>query len=189
MTTVLQGVPAKIVAGDVVRFRVQYADFTPSDGTLLWQLHGSNSKAKIQGLPDGDAWILHIKPEETTFAAAGQYLWAMIGVDDVQNSQERRTLEQGRLEVEPDYLASGPLDGRTHARKVLDSIRAVIEARATKDQASYTIGGRSLSRTPIKDLIELEQLYARRVQNEEGQAAADRGEPRGNKIRGVFSNG
>jgi hypothetical protein len=41
----------------------------------------------------------------------------------------------------------------------LDAIEATIEGRASKDQESYSIQGRSLARTPIADLILLRGKY------------------------------
>jgi len=53
---------------------------------------------------------------------------------------------------------------------VLDAIEAVIENRATLDQESYQIGGRSLKRMPIADLMRLRQLYRAEVAGEEAAA-------------------
>ena len=66
----------------------------------------------------------------------------------------------GKIEVLEDLSAiSGVHDGRTHAKKVLDAIMAVLENRATKDQESYSIAGRTLSRTPLADLQTLRDRY------------------------------
>ena len=46
-----------------------------------------------------------------------------------------------------------------HVRRVIDAIEAVIERRATKDQKSYSIDGRSLERTPIDELLLLRDRY------------------------------
>jgi hypothetical protein len=59
-------------------------------------------------------------------------------------------------------------DLRTHAKKVLDSIQAVIENRATVDQSSFTIAGRSLSRMTIEELFMVRDRY-RAEFNEEVQ--------------------
>lgn len=59
---------------------------------------------------------------------------------------------------------------QTHAERVLNAIEATIERRASTDQMSYTIDGRSLSRTPIADLLALRDRYKAEVAREK-QAA------------------
>ncbi len=60
----------------------------------------------------------------------------------------------------------------THARRMLNAIEAALEGRASKDTESYTIEGRSLSRTPIPDLLRLRAIYRREVAAEENPSAA-----------------
>ena len=75
--------------------------------------------------------------------------------------------QRGTLEVLPRYDQAANLDDRSHARKVLEAIEAVIEGRATKDQEEYTIGSRTLKRTPVKELLELRDKYRGEVHAEE----------------------
>ena len=81
-------------------------------------------------------------------------------------------VDEGQLEVLPDLAAvSGPHDGRSHAKRVLDALEAVIEGRATVDQSSYKINNRELSRTPIPDLISLRKYYRAEVLRERNKAS------------------
>lgn len=70
----------------------------------------------------------------------------------------------GETKVAQD-MASAPAgyDGRSHAQRVLAAIEAVIEGRASVDQESYSINNRSLSRTPIADLLKLRDRYRSEV--------------------------
>jgi hypothetical protein len=77
---------------------------------------------------------------------------------------------------------SGDTDTRTHARKVLDAIEAVIEGRATKDQYEYQIQGRMLRLTPLPDLIKFRQLYKAEMQREIQAANVQAGIASRNKI-------
>lgn len=74
-------------------------------------------------------------------------------------------------------------DVTTHATKVLAAIEAVIEGRATVDQQSYTIEGRTLQRTPMQDLLLLRDRYKREVAQEQGELAAAEGRPTRSVIR------
>ena len=186
----LPNVPDKFVAGDTLSWRVRFDDWTSSDGAVLYKFTSKGKEIDVTAVPDGDGFLVTITAAESAKFIQGSYVWAAFGVDDPANIQVRHTLDQGRTMVSPNLLGlTAPLDGRSHAQVVLDAIQAVIEKRATKDQESYTISGRSLSRTPLKDLIELRNLYRNEVRAEERQAKADRGEPVGGKIRGAFSNG
>ncbi|WP_123711612.1 hypothetical protein [Sinobacterium caligoides] len=62
-------------------------------------------------------------------------------------------------------------DDRTHAKRVLAAIEAVIEKRASRDQMAYSIDSRSLSRTPIADLMLLRDRYKTMVAMEDKKAA------------------
>jgi hypothetical protein len=80
--------------------------------------------------------------------------------------------------VLPDPASQGAgQDPRSHARKTLDAIEAVVEGRATKDQQAYTIGGRSLQRMPIKDLMYFRGVYRAEVYAEESRLTG-----RGSKV-------
>lgn len=70
----------------------------------------------------------------------------------------------------------------SHAKKTLAALEAVIEGRASKDQESYTIAGRQLSRTPIPDLLLLLSTYERKVARED-RVGDGKTKRRGNLIR------
>lgn len=83
------------------------------------------------------------------------------------------TVETGELKIAPDLSAQvAGFDGRDHVRRVLDSIEAVIENRATIDQQHYQINNRSLTRTPMSDLLKLRDKYRAELA---GQKRARRG--------------
>lgn len=82
------------------------------------------------------------------------------------NGGASRAIDNGLLRVKPSLLNG---DTRTHAQKTLAAIEAVIENRATKDQQSYTIAGRSLERMSVADLLEFRNQYRREVNSELAQ--------------------
>lgn len=87
-------------------------------------------------------------------------------------------VEAGQAEIGVDLVAIGDgHEARSHAQRTLANIEAVIEGRATKDQQSYTINGRSLMRTAISDLLILRDKYRAEV-------AADKSGGRGKKLLG-----
>lgn len=69
-------------------------------------------------------------------------------------------VDEGQIRVRANLAAiNNNYDGRSHVERVLASIEAVIEGRATKDQERYTINNRELWRTPIADLLLLRTKY------------------------------
>ena len=76
-------------------------------------------------------------------------------------------VEAGQLTIAADLVSvDAGFEARGHAQRVLASIEAVIEGRATKDQESYAINGRSLVRTSIADLLLLRDRYKREIARE-----------------------
>lgn len=95
---------------------------------------------------------------------AGNYSYTIYFTDA---DSVKTLLEKGMIEVERDPTSiSVDEDLRTHPERVLAAIEAVIEQRASKDQESYTINGRSLNRTPIADLLKLRDKYKDEVKNQ-----------------------
>jgi len=79
----------------------------------------------------------------------------------------RKTLETGELDVKPSYLGlTTGLDSRSNGEKILDNINAILEGKATQDQKSYTIAGRSLQRFTWKELIDAKSFYSALVRRE-----------------------
>lgn len=160
------------IAGDTLDQNVSVSDYPASDGwTLKYRLtprFTSPTQAPItitaSTNADGASYDVQASPATTAAWAAGFYTWARW----VEKSGARQTLnESGTLEIKADPSATTQgYDSRTHARKVLDAIEAVIENRASLDQENYTINGRQLSRTPLKELMRLRTVYANEVEAE-----------------------
>ena len=87
-------------------------------------------------------------------------------------------LEGGELRILADIsLLEDGHDARSHAQRVLEAIEATIEGRASHDQESYSIKGRSLSRTPLAELLALRSHYR-------AELARDRAAGKGRKTLG-----
>lgn len=181
--------PTELRAGDTWKWnRADMASAYPSPTwTLTYRFKNQNGGFEIVATADGAGGFSVSVPKATTGAiAAGDYAWQ----GEVDNGTERYTLERGgNLKVVADFFsgsAATAMDQRSHARKVLQAIEAVIEGRASKDQEEYTIGGRSLKRTPIPELLQLRQTYRSEVAGEEAAAALENGTGIGRKIQVRF---
>ena len=175
MTSIPERIPQQLTAGDRWRWRdaAALAKYPPADGwALKYRLHNSAATIDLTAAVVDGQYEIDASPSTTAAYAAGEYEWSCW----VEKAGERYALATGRVQVLPDP-ATATGDIRTHAEKVLEAIRAVIEGRASKDQESYSIAGRSLSRTPLDDLLQLESRYVRRVAEERAkrEQAAGRG--------------
>ena len=79
-------------------------------------------------------------------------------------ANERFIVYEGQLEIMPDFnLQNTGKDLRSHAQKVLEQIKALLEGRFVDDSASYSIAGRSLTKLTPLELIETKHEYERIV--------------------------
>lgn len=103
----------------------------------------------------------------------GRYDWTLREVDGDGDKIERSS---GSVNVlpNPDLHPQG-IDGRSHARRVLDAIEATLEGRATDDAVEISIRGRTIKQTPIVDLIKLRDVYRREVSAEDHAARLAQG--------------
>lgn len=170
------------IAGDTLDFQVDVPEYPSGDGwTLKYRLTPQFTtpvQAPVELTASGNAdgsYQVTAAPAVTELWKAGSYQWSRW----VEKSGARQTLdESGQCDIRPDPAETlqGD-DGRSHARKVLEAIEAVIEGRASQTQrevVAYTIGSRSQtfdSSETKADLVALKSKYEWLVANE---AARDR---------------
>jgi hypothetical protein len=93
----------------------------------------------------------------------GRYRWELV-ITQISDSA-KVGVARGYWDVLPD-LTTGPTDNRSHARKVLDAVEAVIEGSATKEQSSISIAGRSLALRTYDELRQIRIDYRAEVESE-----------------------
>lgn len=173
-------VPEKLVAGDTWAWTRELSDYPASTHTAVWHFENADNVFNISATASGDAFVGSYSAASSAAVKPGRYRWRLV-VTKTSDST-RTSAEPGWLEVLPDPAASGRIDWRSQNRRTLDAINAVIEKRASVDQESVSISGRSLSRTPVADLLLLRDRYARLVRDEEALEAIAAGVPTGRRI-------
>ncbi len=161
-------------------------DYPATNYTLKYNLQNSSANVAIVSTADGNAHTVILTASTTAGYTAGTYKWQSY-VENISDSDEKVFIAQGTIEIVNTFL-SGNTDQRSHARKTLEAIEAVIENRATQDHLSYSIAGRSISLMTLKELIEAESIYAYKVKQEELQERINEGKDVGNKILVRFNN-
>lgn len=158
--------PDNIGAGLTFDKLVTLTAYPATDWVLSVVLRGAGA-INLAATAEGAQHRLTASAAVTADWVPGIYSYS-VRVSDGTNVHE---IESGQLSVLSDLsnVTEGH-DGRSHAKRTLDAIEAVIEKRASMDQERYRINNRELYRTPIADLIKLRDLYRAEVRRE--QAAA-----------------
>lgn len=147
--------PSEIISGNYVEWKIKEGSNYPiSDSWVL--TYGFVNKGKqfsITAADNGDNYHLAtISAAVTAKLLVGTYSWQSY----ITLNADRRLVSTGKLIIQPNFATiTGGFDDRSHWQIVLDNVEAVIQGRATKDQSSYTVSGRQLSRTSIPDLLVL----------------------------------
>ncbi len=144
---------------------------------------GNTNAFTIAATEAESTYLVEIASAVTASLTAGDYQWAAFIIRSSDN--QRVVIDQGRTEILPN-LQNTTADLRTHAKKVLDAIEAVLENRASQDQMSYSIAGRSLSRMSIDDLMTFRNRYRAEYLREIKLARIKNKQDSGNTIKVRF---
>jgi hypothetical protein len=171
--------PAVVTAGDSIDFAWSSADYPAPTWSTTWRVIGAAAglPLALSSAADGSGF----RVTATAAATAGITVPArglpatLIGFASA--GAERFEVWRAPLQLRPNPATiTGDLRG--HAAVTLAAIEALLEGKATKDQMSYRIGDRELSRIPIPELIQLRDYYVREKTREEDAAALAAGMPR-----------
>ena len=163
------GIP--IVAGDYTAWKRTDlgSDYAPDSYSFSYKARLEDSGSTVISITaseSGTDYLVEIGQSTTSSYTVGIYHWDAY-ITRTSDS-ERVRVDYGQWQVVPN-LSTSTSDPRSHNKKVLDAIRAVIENRATQDQMSYSIAGRSLSRMGPDDLFMFEGIYQSKVLKEQRQ--------------------
>lgn len=183
--------PAKLVAGD--RFTWKRDDlaneYPVGTFALTYEFHedsgGGNKKFTITATEADSTYYIEVGSSTTASYETGDYIWEAYITRSADS--ERIMVDSGRTEITTN-LANTNADLRSHAKKVVDAIEAVLENRSTMDQSSMSIAGRSLSRTPLPDLLELRDRYKAEYLKEIKLARIRNKQGSGNTIKVKFGS-
>jgi hypothetical protein len=161
--------PSRLVAGDTWAWEIaDPADYPSATYTLAYALAPEAGGAVVEveaEAPSPVAVAFAVAAADTAALATGRWRWSLVATDPVLET--RATIASGSFEVLPDPLAAG--DTRSPARRVLDAIEATIAGKVTKDAQTYAIEGRSISRSPLPELLAARDRYAAMVRREQGR--------------------
>ncbi len=166
-------VPDLIYAGDTVIFDVP--SFTDSIGTVIdsgtytlkWyaRTNTASEGTTITGTAEGDGWRITVPASTTTNFDAGLWTWQAVATEDTDNTQY--TAGRGQFTVKSSAVYSGTpgaFDDRSRAEIDLEKVDAAIRTLASGGMVQeYSIGGRSLRRYKMTELLELRSTLQNEV--------------------------
>lgn len=163
--------PTEIIAGDTLAWTKDLADYPATDGWhLSYRLRGNTNYDIAWGThvtTDGAGFSISVPAATTSSWVPGNF-WLFGFVTD---GTERHQIIKVQVTVQPDsQTVSQSYDGRSHARKALDAIEAVLEGSASREESMYQLdfGGkmRQLQFCPKEELIKMRNYYKREVDSE-----------------------
>lgn len=178
--------PTEIVSGETVKWTKSLSDYPADTWTLTYQFVNAADAQAVTCTASGTDFLATITAAQSAAMTAGDWYWQA----RVSYSGEVYGVGSGRVTVKPNYAVAGAtaLDARSHVKKVLDAIEAVMEGKASEDQMSMSIGDRSLSRYSPSELITWRQKYAAEYAREVRQERIKLGLGHSGKVRIRFMN-
>lgn len=169
----------ELIAGDTLDFYDDVPEYPPADGwTLKYQLIPRfttpvQAPITITASTSGSQYRVQAAAAVTATWTIGAYTWARW----VEKAGPiRQSLGSGQLAVKQDPAAAAQgYDSRSHARKMLDAIEAILEGRSSSTQremVAYTIGSRSMEfdkEDSRAQLVQLHSTYKWLVANEDAR--------------------
>ena len=143
---------------------------------------GGTHKFTLNAVEANSTYYIEAASSSTTGYSVGDYIWEAY-ITKTSDSN-RIMVDSGRTSI-TENLANTNADLRSYAKIVLDNIEDVIKGRATIDQSSFSIGGRSLSRMSVDELVELRRVHLVEYKKEIKLARIRNGQGSGNtpKVR------
>lgn len=179
-----QAEPLVITAGDSVTWTRSFYDYPANAGWVLsYALVKDAVRIVITGTASGSDHLISVTAATTAAWTAGTYVAQ--GYVTKAATSERYQVFSAELTIATNFATqSSGYDSRSHAKKVLDAIEAVLESRASKSVQNWSGLEQSFSLIPTPDLLVMRSNYRVEYQGEQQADAIARG--LGNK-RNVFT--
>ena len=176
--------PRAARAGDTWTWTRSFPAYPAGAWVLTYTLFNATGVETLTAGADGTRHLIDEAPASTALIAAGRYDW----VAHVTDGTDRHQVGAGSIQVLPDLSEATTYDGRSHARRMLDAINAMLEDRATSgdlDVVRTAVGGHETTYS-IEELIKMRRQYAAGVLAEEQAERISRGEQSGRFIQTRF---
>ncbi|MFL5481148.1 MAG: hypothetical protein ACJ8AK_03080 [Gemmatimonadaceae bacterium] len=164
-----QSEPQVLVAGDTWSWTKTLSNYPPSEGwTLGYAIRGQSvlANADVTVSSSGSVYSVTVAKAKTALLASGAYQWQSFVDGSGAYAGQHYTVEQGVFTIVLNLTAVADASAVSHVERVLAKLEAEIEARIVGNGStheSYAISGRSIAKTPLKDLVNLRAIYQAKV--------------------------
>lgn len=160
-------IPLTLTAGDLWSWTERHADYPAATYALSFYFRGPES-FNATATASGTDHVVSIAAATTADLKPGVYDWLSRAVL-IATPTTIATVASGRLTVAAN-LANAAVDHRSFNVRVTEALKATIENRATTDQLSMSIAGRSLQRMSWDELLGAYREFSRLAASEMGAA-------------------
>lgn len=164
-------IPGSLVAGDTWSWSAEYGDYPAPTWVATAYFENASESFEVSSTQSGTAHAFGETAANTAAVKAGSYRVQI----RVVSGAVAHTVESGWCEVQADPAGEGKVDHRSWARRTLEAIEGFLEGNATTAQQAITIGGRSISRWSVPELMEWRDKLRAEVRVEEQGSAAGLG--------------
>jgi len=154
--------PAIIYAGETVVWTKSLPDYPASTYTLKYYLNGPAAivlTAAAYLTTDHKVTVNSAGAGGSSGWAYGVYTWQCFAEKGTGDAIEKYLVGSGSLTVKTGT-------GKSHIKATLDAIEALMEGRSVSDVENYNVGGRSLTKMSVADLIKWRSTYKIEYQRE-----------------------
>jgi hypothetical protein len=158
-------IPTHLNAGDLWSWTDAQSDYPAPTWVLSYYFSGPKAFS-ITGTASGTNHAFAYAAASSKDYPHGDYRWMARAVNG--STETETVLARGMVSVRPN-LANLAADHRSQWQQRLDVLEAVLSNRATTDQLSYSIAGRSVSRMSLTEIREFYTIARRQVAIELGR--------------------
>ena len=183
-------VPDILYVGDNFLWKRDLTDYPVADYALTYSFRLLTSTATEIALgssviteSDTSVYTINVPSSTTTGYTKGDYTYQEYITKSA--SSERLVINKGYITIKSN-LDADTGDARSSARIILQALEATMENRATIDQMSMSIAGRSLSRMSPAELNTWKSHYKALVSKEDKKSRQDKGEVTGTQVKVRF---
>jgi hypothetical protein len=161
--------PTTVRAGDTWTWT--YTDPDYADYTLTYYLRNATGKIDVSATASGYDYTVEVAATTTAAYKPGSYSW----IRRISGDEGTFTTGEGVITVLPNLGASVAMDVRTDAKIAVDMITAYLIDQNNVAAASYSIGGRSLSRWSRGELLVERDKWLAEVRSEDAKQRMSQG--------------
>lgn len=183
-----EGEPLEIVVGDFIQWKRSdlVSDYPPATHSAEYVARitgGGSNEIKLAATEASGYYLFTVDSATSSAFAAGKYHWQL---EITQTSSGNRlVVDTGDFQAIPD-MDDNQADPRIHAEIMVDKIQTILEGKADSDVASYSIGGRSISKMSFAELMDVRDRFKAEIVAHNNRELVKKGKKNGATVKVRF---